>query len=166
MNSIEVILGRFFRRVEMATYVSTAQLACFRIFFGALMLLYFLPSWSWLKNVPPAFFNPGILSFAYLTDNFLPSFVYVSLDITVVILLLFITLGVHTRKCLLLMYVISGILFSYSFSLGKIDHYTNLFLFTYPVLAFTNSGTRFALIRDKLLRQGIQERSLAAFGII
>ncbi len=166
LGFIDNALGRFFRRVELATAVSSDQLAAFRIFFGALLLMYFLPSWSWLNEVPPAFFNPKLLSFAYLTDNYLPGPVFVVLDILVILLLLCITLGIHTRKCLLLMYVISGILYSYSFSFGKIDHFTNLFLFVYPVLACTNSGTRYALVKDKEVSDMIQSRSLAALGII
>jgi len=166
LHSIDKSLGHIFHRIESATTVGTDQLALFRIFYGALLLCYFLPSWSWLNEVPPGFFDPQFLSFAYLTDNYLPGYVYILSDVLVIVLLLFITLGIHSRKCLLLMFVISAILFSYSFSFGKIDHYTNLFLFTYPVLAFTNSGTKYALIKDRALSRRTQENALIVMGII
>ncbi|WP_394749082.1 hypothetical protein [Spongiimicrobium salis] len=165
LDSIEAFLKRIFERIEQATAVSTEQLACFRVFFGLLMLVYFLPSWSWLNDVPPAFFNPRIFSFAYLTDGYLPDIIYLLCDILAIILLVCITLGIFTRKALLAMFVLSSILFSYALSFGKIDHYTNLFLIAYPALAFTNSGTRFALKKDKELSSATQARVLALLGI-
>lgn len=166
LTSIDLVLKRFFDRVALSTQVSTQQLALFRVFFGAILLSYFLPSWSWLNEVPPGFFDPQFLSFAYLTDDFLPGPLYVFLDVIVIILLLMITLGMYTRRCLLLLYLLSSILYSYSFSFGKVDHYTNLFLFTYPVLAFTNSGTQFALRKDRPLSARTQTASLIVMGII
>ncbi|WP_149277118.1 hypothetical protein [Pareuzebyella sediminis] len=163
---IDNSLGKLFDRIEPATAVGTEQLSAFRIFFGILMLLYFLPSWSWLNEVPEGFFDPYLLSFAYLTEDFPPPSIFTFLDVTVIILLLLVTLGIYTRKSLLLLYVISGVLFSYSFSFGKIDHYTNLFLFSYPVLAFTNSGTKFALLPDRKLSEKTQKTSLIVLGII
>lgn len=166
LTSIDLALKRFFDCVELSTHVNTQQLALFRVFFGAIIICYFLPSWSWLNDVPPGFFDPQFLSFAYLTDNFLPGYIYVFLDMVVIILLLLITLGVYTRRCLLLLCFLSSILYSYSFSFGKIDHYTNLFLFTYPVLAFTNSGTKYALRKDRILSSRTQTVSLIVMGII
>lgn len=166
LNSIDSGLNPLFQRLESATWVGTEQLACFRIVFGALLLLYFLPSWSWLSEVPPAFFNPYLLSFAYLTDDFLPDFLYMALDVAVIMLLLCITLGVYSRWSLILMYLLSTVLYSYTFSFGKIDHFTNLFLFTYPVLAFTNAGTRFALIKDKVVSDRTQASALMVLGVV
>ncbi len=166
LTSIDLALKRFFDRVELSTRVSTRQLALFRVFFGAILLSCFLPSWSWLNEVPPGFFDPQFLSFAYLTDDFLPGPLYVFLDVVVIILLLLITLGIYTRSCLLLLFLLSSMLYSYSFSFGKVDHYTNLFLFTYPVLGFTNSGTQFALRKDRALPARTQTISLIVMGII
>lgn len=166
LGFIDDFLGGIFHRIGLSTAVSTEQLALFRIFFGGLLLCYFLPSWSWLNDVPPGFFDPQFLSFAYLTDDYLPDAVYIFSDVLVVIILLLITLGIHTRKCLLFMFVISAILYSYTFSFGKVDHYTNLFLFTYPVLAFTNSGTKFALLKDRALNKRTQEVALTVLGIV
>ena len=166
LGFIDDFLGSIFKRVGLATAVNTEQLALFRIFYGGLLLCYFLPSWSWLNDVPPGFFDPQLLSFAYLTDDYLPDVVYILSDVLVVVVLLLITLGIHTRKCLLLMFVVCAILFSYSFSFGKVDHYTNLFLFTYPALAFTNSGTKYAIRKDRVLPQSTQETALIVMGII
>jgi len=163
---IDALLHGFFKRVNESTAITTLQLACFRIFFGATLLVYFLPSWSWLKDVPPAFYNPRVLSFAALTDAY-PSFaILAATDLVVILLLLCITLGIYARVALLLMFVVSSIFFSYSFTLGKIDHYTNLFLFAYIVLAFTNSGTQLALVKDKKVSTVTQTRALSTMGII
>ncbi len=165
LSFIDGLLGRFFERVKVATWVNGTSLAYFRIFFGLLMLIYFLPSWSWLGEVPQAFFNPRPLSVAYLSEDIPPASVFVFFDVLVVVLLSLITLGVRTRLCLLLMFIISGALYSYSFSLEKIDHFTSIFLFAYPALAFTNSGTRFALVKDKAVSSATQARSLGVLGI-
>ena len=166
LSFIDKGLHPLFQRLESSTWVSTEQLACFRVVYGAMMLLYFLPSWSYLNDVPPAFFNPYKLSFAYLTNDYLPNTLHTGLDILIVVLLLFITLGIYSRWSLLLMYILSSILFSYTFSFGKIDHFTNLFLFTYPVLAFTNAGTRFALIKDKPVSERMQSGALMVLGVV
>ena len=166
LNSIDLALKRFFDRVELSTHVNTQQLALFRIFYGTILICYFLPSWSWLNEVPPSFYDPQLLSFAFLTDDFLPGHLFVFFDLAVVILLLMTILGVYTRRCLLLLYIISSILYSYTFSFGKIDHYTNLFLFTYPILAFTNSGTQYAMRKDRTLSARTQKVSLSIMGII
>lgn len=166
LSFIDKGLHPLFHRLESATWVGTEQLACFRVVYGALMLLYFLPSWSWMSEVPEGFFNPYKLSFAYLTNGYLPDALYISLDALVVVLLLFITLGIYSRWSLLLMYILSGALYSYTFSFGKIDHFTNLFLFTYPVLVFTNIGTRYALIRDKPVSERMQSGALMVLGVV
>lgn len=166
MTYIDALLHRFFTRVSESTAITTLQLACFRIFFGGALLVYFLPSWSWLKDIPPAFYNPRVISFAALTDAYPPFSVLVATDVLVILLLLCITLGIYTRISLLFMFVISAIFFSYSFTLGKIDHYTNLFLFAYIVLAFTNSGTKLALVKDKKVTTITQTRALSTMGII
>lgn len=165
LSFIDGFLARFFERVRIATWVDTTSLAYFRIFFGVLMLVYFLPSWSWLGEVPQAFFNPKLLSFAYFTDDILPSTVFIFFDVLVIVLLSCITLGVRTRLCLLLMFILSGTLYSYTFSLERLDHFASMFLFTYPALAFTNSGTQFALMKDKAVHTSTQAKSLGVLGI-
>lgn len=166
LTYIDTFLGKIFCRIKASTFVTTKELVYFRVLYGTLILLYFLPSWSYLKEVPPGFFEPKLLSFANLTNNFLPDFLYTSLDVLVVILILCIILGVYTRISLILMFVVSSVLFSYAFSLGKIDHYTSLFLFTYPVLAFTNLGTDLALIKDREISNSIQNKALGMMGIL
>ena len=165
LTFIDSLLARFFLRVKEATWVDTKSLAIFRIFFGAMLLIYFLPSWSWLGEVPQAFFMPKLLSFAYLTDDILPENAYVFFDVVVILLLACITLGVRSRLCLLLMFILSGVLYSYSFSLGRLDHFTSMFVFAYPVLAFTNSGTQWAFVKDAPVHKSTQAKSLGVLGI-
>jgi len=89
-----------------------------------------------------------------------------TLDVAVILLLLCITLGIYSRLSFLLLYVLSAILYSYTFSFGKIDHFTTLFLFAYPVLAFTNAGTQFALVKDKPVSERTQSTALMVLGVI
>ncbi len=163
---IDNLLGHFFKKIKFSTSIKTQELGVFRIFYGALLLFYFLPSWSYLIDVPPGLFRPQILSFANLTNNYLPDLVFISADILAIILILCITIGFFSRFSLILMFIVSSIMYSYSFSFGKIDHYTNLFLFTYPVLAFTNCGTLYAIRKDREISTNTQNRSLAIMGIM
>ena len=159
-------LNRGVQKIKAATEVETGALALFRIFFGLWMLLYFLPSWSWLSTVPPGFFTPRLLSIANLFSGHLPAFAYYAADILVIALFTMIILGIFTRLSLLLLFFISSVLYSFSYSFDKIDHHTTLLLFTFLCLIFTNIGTRHALRKDQIFAENTQKRALAILGIV
>lgn len=166
MSSIEGFLKHFYQRIKASVAVNDTAMAFFRIFFGLSMITTFLPSWSWLGDVPPAFFKPRPLSVAYLTDGHLPQALYLFFDLFIIVLFVFLILGFFTRATLLTLFVLSSVLYSFSYTFDKIDHYTTVLMFTYLCMAFTNSGTHFALRKDKLLSSDTQSRALASLALI
>lgn len=166
LNSIDSWLGSIFESIKSAAHVQTDQLACYRVVFGALLLSYFMPSWSWLADTPPAMFKPYFFSFANLTDSHLPNLAYKSADILAILFTLMITLGIRARVALYGMFILSSVFYSYYYSFGKIDHHTTILIFTYLILAQTNSGTRFALIKDKEVSIAKQDSAIALLAII
>lgn len=166
MTFIENGLERFFERIKATVSVTNEALGCFRIFFGLSMLTIFLPTWSWLGDVPPAFYKPRLLSFAYLTDGHLPQAVYMFFDVFVILLFVSLILGYFTRATLITLFIISSVLYSFSYTFDKIDHYTTILMFTYLCMAFTNSGTNFSLRRDKEVSSGLQSMALASLAIV
>ncbi|MCO4822649.1 MAG: hypothetical protein KC469_11310 [Flavobacteriaceae bacterium] len=153
-------------RIEASTNVSKNSLPYFRVIFGSLMLLYFLPSWSWINDIPPAFFDPQVVSLAYLFNGILPDFFYISADITVIVLFVLIILGIRTRIALITMFILSAFFYSFTYSFGKIDHNTSFLIFTYLVLAFTNSGTDLAILKDKKLSKKTESLALILLSLI
>lgn len=165
LNALDNRLGSAFERIKSATRVNSEQLALYRIVFGLLLLAYFSPSWSWLGDTPPAFFDPYLFSFAYLTDNHLPDVVYRMADIATVLLLLMIILGIRAKLAFFGMFLLSSILLPYYYSFGKIDHHTTLLLFAYLTFGFTNSGAEFALVKDRKVPPAQQDGALAILAL-
>lgn len=166
LNSIDNWLASVFESVKSSTHVETNHLAIYRVVFGALLLCYFLPSWSWLANTPPAFFKPYFFSFANLAENHLPNLVYRSADILAILFILMITLGIRAKAAFYGMFALSAVFYSYSYSFGKIDHHTTILSFSYLIFAQTNSGTKFALFKDKENSITTQNKAIALLGIL
>lgn len=165
LNSIDSWLGTLFEAIKSATYVKTDHLAYYRVVFGILLLCYFLPSWSWLADTPPALFTPYFFSFANLTDNHLPNLVYFIADILAILFILMITLGIRAKVAFYGMFVLSSICYSYYYSFGKIDHHTTILIFTYLIFARTNAGTKFALFKDAKIATATQNNAIALLAI-
>lgn len=163
---IDKRLGIMFDRIISHSSVSTLYLAHFRIFIGLFFLLFYMPSWAWLGNVPQGFFNPNFFNLTYLFDNFFSKISYVVLDILVILLFGLLTLGVYSRACLVGIFFVC--LFGYGFtnSLGKIDHDTTVFLFAILTMVFTNCGTVLALIPDRPISKKAESFSLAGLSLI
>lgn len=166
LTYIDNWLNRCHERIKLTVTIDAEALAYFRIFFGICMLLFYLPSWGWLSEVPPGFFNPRIFSVANLADNHLPYLVYLISDILVICLFLFLILGIYTRIVLIVLFVLSSILYSFSYSFNKIDHHTTILMFSYLCMAFTNIGAKLALSEDKMLPKNTQQIALGLFGVI
>ncbi|MGD1947656.1 MAG: hypothetical protein ACFB0A_15665 [Croceivirga sp.] len=155
----------FLDNISSSSYVPAEVLAGYRIIFGSLLLCYFLPSWSWLKAVPPAFFDPHILSFAYLTDSQLDNFIYLGADIVIICFLVMLSIGLWTRWVLIGIFLLCAIFYSYSYSFGKIDHHTSILIFTFLLMAFTNCGSHFALLKDKSVNKDVQKTALVVISV-
>ncbi|WP_461443018.1 hypothetical protein [Maribacter sp.] len=165
LHFIDKFLGLGFERIKSATSLPDRQLALYRIFFGAVLLVYFSPTWSWLVDTPPAFFDPFLFSFANLTDNHLPNYLYRSADVLAVVLLLMITLGIRARMAFFGLFLLHAVFLSFYYSFGKIDHHTTLLVFTYLIFGFTNSGTKLAWIKDRKIATGTQNSAIAILAL-
>lgn len=166
LSSIDSGLGRIFDRIIENCMVGTLQLAYFRIFIGLFFLSIFMPSWEWLGNVPQGFFSPHYFSIANLFDSFPPKIFFLILDVVIILLFGLVTLGIYTRISLLAIFLLCCFGYNFSYSFGKIDHGTTLFLFAILTLVFTNCGNKLALVKDKPLPIKLQKYALAGLGII
>lgn len=98
-----------------------SDLAAFRIVFAGVTLLWVLPDWSWIADLPGSWFAPPPGPFALLPAA-PPAWALTVLEVTTALLLGALLVGVRTRlvslvlPCLLLLG--SGL----SYSWGKIDH--------------------------------------------
>ncbi len=145
--SIEHGLARLYGRIHRATE-SSSELALFRIFFGAFLLLFQAPHYSWVATAPRGFFYPPQVSVAALHSDFLPSPFFYAGEYAALVLILCITVGVRARMCGLALVVLHLYLSNFRYSFGKIDHDIMLWL-TLLCLSFSNWGTRYALIKDR-----------------
>lgn len=161
LNYIDNILGRLFNRIHTTSWIDTQTLAYFRIFMGLFMLSHFMPEWFWLGDVPQAFFSPHRFTMASMSDGFLSKNFYLGLDVLNLALFCLLTLGIRTRISLILLFIVNYTGFSYEFGFGKIDHEIHLYLITLIVLAFTNCGTKSAILKDKVIKPGIQKWALS-----
>ena len=98
------------------------SLGFYRILFCAWFAIFRPYSYSWIADVPQAFYNPPMLSFASLFDRFPSDYFFQFLDATISISLVLVAVGFLTRisTCTLLLAQVVGNNFQYSF--GKIDH--------------------------------------------
>lgn len=154
---IDTFLGKIFKRIDESSRVDVQSLAYFRIFMGLFMLAHYLPDWLWFGDAPQAFFNPHMFTAASLWDGFWDKKMYLLLDLLNIFLFAMVTLGIKTRVSFFILFIINYIGYSFEFSFGKIDHEVHLFLVILLTLAFTNIGTKTALLRDKEIRPNIHK---------
>ncbi len=98
------------------------SLGFYRILFCGWLMLFSPSSYAWIGDVPKAFYNPPILSFASLLDTFPDRSFFLLLDVVIAISLVLVAVGFLTRfsTAALLIAQLVGNNFQYSF--GKIDH--------------------------------------------
>ncbi len=98
------------------------SLAFYRIFFCIIFAVFLIPSFAWIGDVPKAFFDPPMLSFASLFPTFPSKSFFLFLDVVIRVSLVLIAVGFFTRVSTgaLLAALLVGNNFQYSF--GKIDH--------------------------------------------
>ena len=139
-------------------------LPAFRIFIGLFLLLFLAPYSAWLTDAPQGLFDPPFLSLARLFDGFPPGAVFQILDVLALAALAAITVGIRPRAATLVLLGVTIATQSFEYAFGKIDH---LFIlsFTLLCLAFTNWGTRGALIPDKPVSRAVQSTALGLAGM-
>ncbi|WP_339839826.1 hypothetical protein [uncultured Maribacter sp.] len=161
LNYIDSFIGNIFKRIENSSKLDTQSIAYFRVFMGIFMLSHYLPDWLWFGDAPQAFFSPHMFTATGLFDGFWDKNLYFLLDLSNIILFAMVTLGIKARLSFFLLFIVNFIGFSFEFSFGKIDHEVHLFLIVLLTLAFTNAGTKTALIKDKLIKSKTQQWALS-----
>lgn len=118
----EKLLTWFDHFLNDAYSVSVEGLALYRICFAAYFLIFGLPVFSWINKNPDIFFNPPNYSISALFSSFPPAWFFISLDIIICFLFLFLLFGYKTRTTSILLTVLLIIGYSFRYSFGKIDH--------------------------------------------
>lgn len=138
-------------RVVRATAVPEEQLGVVRVVLGVFLGFFYLPTFSWLANVPDAFFSPPPLSIAAFFNGFTGGVFLHILDIILVLSIMCLTLGIKSRWAGAL-YTLSFLIgSSFEFSLGAVSH---VFLLPAVIfcLSFSNWGVHYALVPDKVYK--------------
>lgn len=166
---IDAINYNFWDSIKKSTVIEQESLSIYRIFFGVYCLIFSTISFSWLDSTPDAYFNPPLLSIAYLFDGFIDFNIFHIFDLIVLIALLSITIGYRTRLATALLFIVKIIGYNFTFSFGKIDHniLENVLLLSMIV---ANWGKYYALrpdvdIVDKPVSKGLSILAICiAFG--
>ncbi|HHP7231486.1 MAG TPA: hypothetical protein ACFCUY_11595 [Xenococcaceae cyanobacterium] len=155
----------FWERITTATMVQESSLGIFRWILGIFLLLFAIPHFGWISQAPKAFFDPPYLSIANLFNTFPGDLFFYSIDLLIIVSLLFLTLGIKAKlfNCILLISWLVGNNFRYSF--GKIDHDIMLLALLFCMF-FSNWGAYYALVPDKISPQNSAKKALALFSVI
>lgn len=156
----------FWRRVVSSTTIDVKSICAFRIVLGLTILILYIPSFTWIAEVPRVLFNPPVLSIANAFSDLPGRAFFLTLDYLLLLSLSCLTLGIKTRVSTIIFAIlcITGLSFNYSF--GKIDHGYTLFYFTLLCLSFSGWGTHLALYPDKVTKYDSTIKSLSLLAVI
>lgn len=165
MSWIDGYIAGYWSKFEKTCHNDPDSLNLFRVAWAIFVLAFFTPHFSWLGDVPGGLFTPPILSLAVVFPNFPSKWVFVVVDIALIVSILFVGLGIKARisaVCVVAL-AIFGSTFQYSF--GKIDHGILLWA-TLLCLSQTNWSTAFALVPDKPVSAQQADKALALGGVL
>lgn len=143
-----------------ATHVSVRSLCVFRIVMGVGLLVFYFPTFSWLGNVPDAFFKPPLFSIASVATGFPTAAFFTLLDVLSLAALVAIIIGFRARVATIVYVVLNIIGFSFQYSFGKIDHYILPYVLL-ACLAFSGWSQALAIAPDKPTANATANRSLS-----
>ena len=162
---IERSLTIIWQRLEDTCSNDVRSLGLFRIFWGMFNLLFIAPYTAYVGQVPQAFYNPPVLSLAFLSPGFPPYWLMLAGDLTRIWLLVLITIGIKTRFCTIIMCVLTFLSENFVYSFGKINHDALLWAVAL-CLAFTDWGVPYALVPDRRVKSKTAARALATAGVL
>ncbi|MGK7951083.1 MAG: hypothetical protein AB4368_20430 [Xenococcaceae cyanobacterium] len=162
---VEQINNYFWARVARSTLIEESSLGIFRWIFGFFLLLFLVPQFSWIGEIPNAFFDPPYFSLANLFTQFPGDLFFKTIDLLIIISIVCLTIGVKARlfSSTFLICWFVGNNFQYSF--GKIDHGI-MILALLLCMIFSNWGTYYALIADRPLSRNCSKQALALFSVL
>lgn len=97
----------FWGRVARATGAQARSVGIFRWIYGLYFLALEAPSFTFIDEAPRAFFDPPVLSLAFLLDGFPPPPFFRILDLFSVLALALVTIGYRTRTAILAQFACS-----------------------------------------------------------
>jgi len=162
---LERSLAICWQRLEDTCSNDARSLGLFRIFWGTYILLFYAPYSAFVGQVPQSFYNPPVLSLAFLFPGFPPYWLMLAGDLVRIWLLVLITMGVKTRVCTIVLCLLTFIMTNFVYSFGKIDHDTVVWAVAL-CLAFTDWGVSYALVPDRSVNPMVAARALATAGIL
>jgi hypothetical protein len=162
---IERNLTVIWERLEDTCSNDARSLGLFRIFWGLYLLLFIAPYTAFVGLVPQAFYNPPVLSLAFLFSGFPPYWLMLAGDLARIWLLVLITVGIMTRFCTIILCLLTFLSENFLYSFGKINHSTLLWAVAL-CLAFTNWGVPYALVPDRRVNPKTATRALATAGVL
>jgi hypothetical protein len=148
-SSFADFVAAFWRRVFAASSVPQPSLGIFRWVYGLFTLAFETPFSAWIDRAPRAFFDPPLLSPAYLFRTFPPPPFFTVLDSINIVALCAATVGLRTRTATAILLLGKLIANSFRFSFGKIDH-DILLNVVLACMLLADWGTHFSL--DSYLR--------------
>jgi hypothetical protein len=155
----------FWQRIEDTCHNDARSLGIFRIFWGIYILLFAAPYSAFVGQVPQAFYDPPVLSLAFLFPGFPPYGLMLAGDLVRIWLVVLITMGIKTRLCTIVFCLLTFISTNFVYSFGKIDHDTLVWVVAL-CLTFTDWGVAYALAPDPRIDHKIAKRALATTGVI
>jgi hypothetical protein len=165
LSFVERILTIFWHRIEDTCSNDARSLGLFRIFWGTYVLLFFAPYSAFVGQVPQSFYNPPVLSLAFLFAGFPPYWLMLAGDLVRIWLVVLITIGIKTRVCTIVLCLLTFILNNFLYSFGKINH-DALNWAVALCLAFTDWGVPYALVPDRGINPKVAARALATAGVL
>lgn len=161
LNKInEIVWLRIFKHIEL----NARSISIFRIIFGLFLLFFNTPTYGWIREAPETFFNPPIISIAFLFNHFPPDSTLLLFDLAVIISLLCITIGIKARVFTIVFFIINILGDSFLYSFGKIDHEILLTALV-GCMVFSGWGRYYAVWPDKALRIDSADKSLALLAV-
>jgi hypothetical protein len=165
LNFVERSLTIFWQRLEDTCSNDAHSLGLFRIFWGLYILLFITPYSAFVGQVPQAFYNPPVLSLAFLFPGFPPYWLMLAGDLVRIWLVVLITIGIKTRFCTIVLCLLTFLSENFVYSFGKINHDTLLWAVAL-CLAFTEWGVPYALVPDRRVNPKVATRALATAGVL
>lgn len=150
MSWIDRIVESYWRKTSEVVSLPEESLGVFRWMYGFYVFLFATPYFSWVAVVPDGFFDPPLISIAYLFNGFPPGWIFQTLDFVTLIAVFFITIGLKTRLFTILLLALKIFGLSFVYSMGKIDH-SILESAMLLCMIIAGWGKHYALFPDKKL---------------
>ncbi len=134
--------------------VSAEALGIYRIAFALFYLIYGVPSYAWIANNPPGYFNPTWMSPGrFLLDGFPPQWVLLAISIALAVAMIGLLVGYRTRLMSFAVFALMMAGYTAQYCFGRTDG-TSLMIFTPALMSFSNWGAAYSIDARRRARAG------------